>query len=118
MKTAFRFIGSGLLNTGFSYLFFYMIFISSKSVALSLLIGSAAGLFSSYFLNKFWVWTSAGYKSLRKFISIQITFLVLNWLVLHFVSLTNFSRTSAQLIILLVSAPIMYQLNKRFIFRS
>ena len=118
MKTSIKFVFSGVINTLFSYATFYLVFSASSSVALALLSGLITGLASSYLLNRFWVWSRGDSQSLKRFLGIQLVFLISNWIVLHFVSLTSFPRTSAQFFIYLFVAPLMYQVNQRFVFQK
>lgn len=113
-----KFIAVGFLNTIFSYAIFFIIFRNSQSVILSLISANICGVIFSFTLNKYLVWKSGNLDSLYKFIIIQLLTLVINWLILHLVSLTTFPREIAQLFIYGFQAVGFYFINKNYIFRS
>lgn len=117
MKAPVKFLISGMLNTLLSFLAFYLVFNASSSVAFALVSGLLLGVVSSYSLNRYWVWSRGDHQSLVRFLIIQSCFLSSNWIILHIVSLTDFSRIKAQFFIYLFAAPLLYQCNKRFVFR-
>ena len=113
---ALKFVFAGFLNTIISYTVFLAIFGTTGSAFLALVLASAFGTYSSFLLNRFWVWGTRKPSSLSRFIQFQGFLIVVNWLVLHFVSLTNFPREIAQGIIYLSVALLTFFVNKRFIF--
>lgn len=113
---ALKFVFAGVLNTIISYIVFLAIFGTTGSAFLALVLASAFGTYSSFLLNRFWVWGTRKPNSLSRFIQFQGFLIVVNWLVLHFVSLTNFPREIAQGIIYLSIALLTFFVNKRFIF--
>lgn len=113
---AVKFVFAGSLNTVISYAVFLATFGTTSSAFLALLLASAFGTYSSFLLNRFWVWGTRKPNSLSRFILFQGFLIFLNWLVLHFVSLTDFPREIAQGMIYLLIALFTFFVNKRFIF--
>jgi putative flippase GtrA len=115
--SAQRFLAAGIINTLVSYLLFLAIFIFSKSVILSLLVGMIGGVALSYSLNKYWVWGIRTQGAFLRFMTVQILTISTNWIALHVVSLTNFPREIAQLFLYILFAFAQFQINQRFVFK-
>ncbi len=113
-----KFIFAGLGNTFISYLAFLVLFRVSQSALLALIAGLVAGIASSYSLNKFWVWKSEAKGSLIRFLGIQLVILSVNWLTLHFISLTIFPREIAQFFLYGIFAVAQYKINRDYVFRE
>jgi putative flippase GtrA len=118
MKKLSKYLLSGLLNTTLSYLAFLIIFESTKSAASALLSGLMAGILSSYLLNRFWIWKVKERGSILRFITFQVALITTNWILLHFISLTQFPRERAQIFIYAIFAPIAYKINELYIFNK
>jgi putative flippase GtrA len=118
MKKLSKYLLSGFLNTALSYLAFLIIFTLTKSVASALLSGLLAGIFSSYTLNRFWIWKAQESGSIFRFIAFQVALFATNWVLLHFISLTHFPRERAQIFIYAIFAPITYKINELYIFNK
>lgn len=113
-----RFGISGIMNTLLSYLVFLIVFWQSESAILSLFLGSIVGILSSFTLNSRWVWKSRIKSSFRRFVSIQISIIVLNWIILHLVSFTIFPREVAQFFLYGIFAVAQYKINRDYVFRE
>lgn len=117
MRLKFKYIFVGLLNTALSYLVFLVVFRSFQSVILALILANICGVIFSFTGNRYLIWKSGNLSSLFKFFSIQILSLVLNWIILHLVSLTTIPRELAQVFISIFQAIGFYFLNKNYIFK-
>jgi len=82
-----------------------------------LVIASICGIVSSFVLGKNWVWNSSNRKSISRFVMLQFMAISVNWIILHFVSLTIFPRQIAQIFIYIIQAAAFYFLNKNYIFK-
>ena len=116
MKKPSKFLLSGLLNTTLSYLAFLALFNLTKSVATALLSGLGVGIITSYILNRFWVWKVKENGSIWRFVTFQLFLVTINWLILHWVSLFEFSREIAQIFVYGIFAPLAYKVNELYIF--
>ncbi len=116
MKKPSKFLLSGLLNTTLSYLAFLAIFNLTESVATALMSGLGVGIITSYILNRFWVWKVNEIGSIWRFVIFQLFLVTINWLVLHWLSLFEFSREVAQIFIYGIFAPFAYKVNEVYIF--
>lgn len=76
------------------------------------------GIFISFVSNRFWVWRIGNRNSIYKFISIQFISIVLNWIILHFISLTDFPRQIAQIFISISFAVLFFNINNKYIFKD
>lgn len=115
-NSALKYIFAGGFNTLLSYLVFLVIFKFTRSVALALISASVCGTFSSFTLNRYWIWKQGNKNSKYKFVLLQIVIIILNWFILHLVSLTEFPREYAQGFLYLILAFVTYHLNKKLIF--
>jgi putative flippase GtrA len=113
-----RFGISGILNTLLSYLVFLIVFWQSESAILSLVLGAVVGISTSFTLNSRWVWKSRLKSSFRRFVLLQISIIVLNWIILHLVSLTSFPREIAQFFLYGIFAVAQYKINRDYVFRK
>jgi putative flippase GtrA len=113
-----RFIFTGLVTTSISYFVFLVIYLNADSVLLSLVSANVIGIFLSFMFNRFWVWRIGNRKSIYKFISIQSISVVINWLILHFISLTDFPRQIAQIFISILFAFLFFIINNKYIFKN
>jgi putative flippase GtrA len=118
IKKPIRYILSGLFNTFVTYAVFVLLLQISESVLFSLSIAYVCGISISYLLGKSWVWNSYNKGSIYKLLMLQFISICINWLILHFVSLTNFPREIAQIFIFIIQALVFYFLNKNFVFKS
>lgn len=118
MKSPSKFLLSGFLNTTLSYLAFFAVLSFTESVATALLSGLGVGIITSYTLNRFWVWKVKESGSIWRFVIFQLTLVVINWLILHWVSLFYFSREVAQIFIYGILAPLAYKVNEVYIFNK
>ena len=114
----FRFIFTGLITTTISYLVFLVIYLNIKSVLLSLVSANIVGIIISFIFNRFWVWRIGNRNSIYKFISIQSISVVINWIILHFISLTDFPRQIAQIFISVIFAFLFFIINNKYIFKN
>lgn len=114
----FRFIFTGLITTAVSYFVFLVIYLNVKSVILSLVSANIVGIFLSFIFNRFWVWRIGNRNSIYKFTIIQFTSVALNWIILHFISLTDFPRQIAQIFISLLFAFLFFIVNNKYIFKK
>lgn len=112
-NSIFKFIIAGSINTLVSYLIFLVIFTTTKSVALALILASMMGTTSSYLLNRYWVWKKGTAKSKYNFLFFQLIIIFVNWLVLHLISLTYFPREVAQGFLYFLIALAAYKFNKK-----
>lgn len=113
-----KYIASGLFTTSLTYGTFLSLYWGTSSVALSLVSASIIGMISSFTLNRFWIWKLGDKRALHKFILIQVSAILINWILLHLISLTTFPRSVAQFFIYLFFALVLYNLNKKFIFTN
>jgi putative flippase GtrA len=118
MILKFKYIFVGLLNTIFSYGIFFVVFRSFHSVILALILANICGIIFSFTTNRYWIWKSGNLESLFKFFIIQVLSLVVNWIILHIVSLTIIPRELAQVFIYSFQAIGFYFINKNYVFKS
>ena len=118
MILKFKYIFLGVLNTAFSYGIFLIVFRSFYSVILALVVANICGVILSFSANKYLIWKSGNIDSLLKFFVIQILSLVVNWIILHLVSLTTVPRELVQVFISIIQAIAFYFINKNYIFKS
>lgn len=114
----FRFIFTGLITTTISYFVFLVLYLNVQSVLISLVSANIVGIFLSFISNRFWVWRIGNRNSIYKFISIQSISVVLNWIILHFISLTDFPRQIAQIFISILFAFLFFIINNKYIFKN
>ena len=113
---ALKYVIAGLFTTLLTYLTFLGFYWGTSSVALSLVSANVIGMLSSFTLNRFWIWKLGKKSAVLKFVIIQISAVLVNWLVLHLISQSEFPRSVAQLFIYLFFAVGFYFLNKKYIF--
>ena len=118
MRLKFKYIFVGFLNTVLAYVVFLIVFRSFNSVILALILANICGIIFSFTANRYLIWKSGNLGSLFKFFSIQILSLVVNWIILHLVSLTTIPRELAQVFISIFQAIGFYFLNKNYVFKS
>jgi putative flippase GtrA len=118
MILKFKYIFVGLLNTVFSYGIFLVVFRSFYSVILALILANICGVIFSFTANRYLIWKSGNFESLFKFFIIQVLSLIINWIILHFVSLTTIPRELAQVFISGFQAIGFYFINKNYVFKS
>lgn len=111
-----KFILQGILNTSLSYLIFLIIFSTTDSVLLALVIVSIIGTTMSFIFNKRFVFMKSHAGSLKKFLYLQTSIISLNWLILHVVSILGYSRTLAQIGFACFFAIFNYYFSSRYIF--
>ena len=118
MIPKFKYIFVGLLNTLFSYGIFFVVFRSFHSVIFALILANIGGVIFSFTANRYLIWKSGNLGSFFKFFIIQVLSLIVNWIILHFVSLTIIPRELAQIFIYIFQAIGFYFLNKNYIFKA
>jgi putative flippase GtrA len=113
-----KYVFVGLANTVFSYVVFFVFFRSFHSVILALIMSYICGVILSFAFNRYLIWKSGTLESLIKFLIIQVVSLIINWIILHIISLTLFPREVAQVFISIFQAVGFYFINKNYIFKS
>jgi len=111
-----RFLIVGVINTTFSYIVFLLVFSTTSSVAFSLVCSAIIGILISYKSNLNWVWKSSRKNSFTKYLFFQSNIIAMNWLILHWISILEFSRILFQAFLLPIFAVVQYLLNKRYVF--
>jgi len=114
----FKYIFVGVLNTILSYGIFLVIFRMFDSVIFALILSTICGILFSFTSNRYFIWKSGSLESLCKFIIVQLISISVNWIILHFVSLTMIPRELAQFFISSLQAIGFYFINKNYVFKS
>lgn len=112
-----RFLLVGVLNTFVGYVIFIVVYFLWNNVVIALLCTYVLGILFNYKTYSKYVFTSSRQKIFINFVIIYISIFIFNNLLLYFIENTiQVSLYIAQLFAISIITPLLYILNKKYVF--